>query len=131
MAGKTPAVRNIEKAYSRAGASDNSTAGSASRLGSQSQESSEGYSGQGVGSRKFGERIGGQRGEVSLYVFFGVGVFMLVIVVRGGNGRCEGTPVCLRWKKGGRDKRISSAIHKQMLTLHLYSRTKLESSGTI
>ena len=62
---KTPGVKNIEKAYSRAGASNNHTPGHASKLGSQEQGSAGGYEGQGVGSSKFGENYQGSRREVS------------------------------------------------------------------
>ena len=63
LAGKTQGVRNIEAAYSRAGASNDQTPGSASRLGSQQQEGGSGH--QGVGSSKFADDISDQRKEVS------------------------------------------------------------------
>ena len=63
VSGKTPGVRNIEAAYSRAGASNNHTPGVASQLGSQDQKSGA-TEHQGVGSDKFRERISDQRQEV-------------------------------------------------------------------
>lgn len=63
LSGKTPAVANIEAAYSRAGATNHHTPGHASALGSQSQDSVS--SGQGVGSEKFRDGIQDQREEVS------------------------------------------------------------------
>jgi hypothetical protein len=60
---KTWGVENIEKAYSRAGASNNHTPGSASRLGSQDQDDAV-YEHQGVGSAKFADGISDQRSEV-------------------------------------------------------------------
>lgn len=65
LAGKTPAVKGIEQAYSRAGAGNNSTPGHASKLGSQAQTSANGYQGQGVGSSKFAEKYQDSRHEVS------------------------------------------------------------------
>jgi hypothetical protein len=62
LEGKTPGVRGIEKAYSRAGAGNNHTPGLASKLGSQEQMSKS--EGQGVGSNKFKEGISDQRREV-------------------------------------------------------------------
>ncbi|ESZ98898.1 hypothetical protein SBOR_0756 [Sclerotinia borealis F-4128] len=61
---KTPGVQNIEKAYSRAGATNNHTPGYASALGSQDQKG--GSENQGVGSAKFAEGISDQRGEPSV-----------------------------------------------------------------
>ena len=60
---KTWGVQNIEKAYSRAGASNNQTPGCASRLGSQDQAGG-GHAHQGVGSTKFADSISDQRREV-------------------------------------------------------------------
>ncbi len=60
---KTWGVQNIEKAYSRAGASNHHTPGSASRLGSQDQDGAV-HEHQGVGSAKFAEGISDQRSEV-------------------------------------------------------------------
>lgn len=60
---KTWGVQNIEKAYSRAGASNHHTPGSASRLGSQDQDGAVEQH-QGVGSAKFAEGISDQRSEV-------------------------------------------------------------------
>ena len=60
MSGKTPAVKNIEAAYSRAGASKHHTPGYASKLGSQEMAPH----GQGVGSKSFEENIQDQRVEV-------------------------------------------------------------------
>lgn len=60
---KTWGVQNIEKAYSRAGASNNHTPGSASKLGSQDQAGNV-QQHQGVGSAKFAEGISDQRHEV-------------------------------------------------------------------
>jgi hypothetical protein len=60
---KTWGVENIEKAYSRAGASNHHTPGSASRLGSQDQ-GGDVHEHQGVGSAKFAEGISNQRSEV-------------------------------------------------------------------
>ena len=62
LSGKTPAVANIEAAYSRAGATNNHTPGSASKLGSQGQKGAGEH--QGVGSAKFSEKISDQRQEV-------------------------------------------------------------------
>ncbi|PMD52063.1 uncharacterized protein K444DRAFT_621191 [Hyaloscypha bicolor E] len=59
---KTWGVGNIEKAYSRAGASNHHTPGSASRLGSQDQGGNV-HEHQGVGSAKFAERFSDQRRE--------------------------------------------------------------------
>merc|ERR1711939_901622 len=63
VSGKTPAVKNIEAAYSRAGATNNHTPGAASQLGSQDQKSGASEH-QGVGSAKFKEGISDQRQEV-------------------------------------------------------------------
>lgn len=60
---KTWGVENIEKAYSRAGASNHHTPGSASQLGSQNQ-GGDVHEHQGVGSVKFAEGISDQRQEV-------------------------------------------------------------------
>jgi hypothetical protein len=60
---KTWGVENIEKAYSRAGASNHNTPGSASKLGSQDQ-GGDVHEHQGVGSTKFAEGISDQRSEV-------------------------------------------------------------------
>lgn len=62
LSGKTPAVRNIEKAYSRAGASNHHTPGVATKLGSQEQPSA--TESQGLGSAKFADRYSDQRVEV-------------------------------------------------------------------
>lgn len=62
LSGKTWGIQNIEKAYSRAGAANNHTPGSASRLGSQDQPHAGEH--QGVGSTKFKEGISDQRAEV-------------------------------------------------------------------
>jgi len=59
---RTPGVKNIEAAYSRAGATNHHTPGSASKLGSQDQEGASEH--QGVGSSKFSDAIGDQRAEV-------------------------------------------------------------------
>ncbi|KAI6708180.1 hypothetical protein B2J93_9012 [Marssonina coronariae] len=59
----TPGVKNIEAAYSRAGAANHHTPGAAS-LGSQDQEGAS--ENQGFGSRKFSEGISDQRQEPSL-----------------------------------------------------------------
>ncbi len=59
---KTQGVKNIEKAYSRAGASNNHTPGSASKLGSQNQVGAS--ENQGIGSKKFTDGISDQRQEV-------------------------------------------------------------------
>jgi hypothetical protein len=74
LSGKTPAVRNIEKAYSRAGASNHHTPGAATKLGSQDQTGTSEH--QGVGSSKFAEGISDQRSEVcacshSVFCFLG------------------------------------------------------------
>ena len=58
----TPGVKNIEAAYSRAGASNHHTPGSASKLGSQDQQGASEH--QGVGSDKFRDGISDQRAEV-------------------------------------------------------------------
>jgi hypothetical protein len=63
MSGKTWGVQNIENAYSRAGASNHHTPGSASALGSQNQQGAV-HEHQGVGSAKFAEGISDQRSEV-------------------------------------------------------------------
>jgi hypothetical protein len=60
---KTWGVANIEKAYSRAGASNHHTPGSASKLGSQDQGGNV-HEHQGVGSAKFAEGFSDQRREV-------------------------------------------------------------------
>lgn len=62
LSGKTPGVRNIEAAYSRAGASNHHTPGSATKLGSQDQVGTS--EAQGVGSQKFADEISDQRREV-------------------------------------------------------------------
>jgi hypothetical protein len=63
---KTWGVENIEKAYSRAGASNHHTPGSASRLGSQDQDGAV-HEHQGVGSAKFADDISDQRSEVCCF----------------------------------------------------------------
>jgi len=60
---KTTGVKNIEAAYSRAGATNNHTPGHASQLGSQDQEGG-GKHGQGFGSEDFSEGFGDQKAEV-------------------------------------------------------------------
>ncbi|KAH7364420.1 hypothetical protein BKA65DRAFT_546301 [Rhexocercosporidium sp. MPI-PUGE-AT-0058] len=65
VSGKTPGVKNIEAAYSRAGASNHHTPGAATRLGSQDQTPGA-QSHQGVGSEKFREGISEQRQEPSI-----------------------------------------------------------------
>jgi len=62
ISGKTWGVQNIEAAYSRAGASNHQTPGSASPLGSQKQQGAV-HEHQGVGSAKFAESISDQRSE--------------------------------------------------------------------
>ncbi|TVY86782.1 hypothetical protein LAWI1_G003290 [Lachnellula willkommii] len=64
LSGKTPGVKNIEAAYSRAGASNHHTPGSASKLGSQEQAGASAQ--QGVGSKKFKDEISDQRQEPSV-----------------------------------------------------------------
>ncbi|TVY20385.1 hypothetical protein LARI1_G000948, partial [Lachnellula arida] len=64
LSGKTPGVKNIEAAYSRAGASNHHTPGSASKLGSQEQAGASAQ--QGVGSAKFKDEISDQRQELSV-----------------------------------------------------------------
>lgn len=60
---KTPGVKNMEAAWSRAGASNHHTPGVATKLGSQDQpEASESA---GVGSKEFSDKIGDQRSEAS------------------------------------------------------------------
>lgn len=59
---KTPGVKNIEAAYSRAGATNHHTPGSASQLGNQSQVGAN--EGKGVGSQHFTDKISDQRQEV-------------------------------------------------------------------
>ncbi|PBP22627.1 hypothetical protein BUE80_DR006633 [Diplocarpon rosae] len=54
---RTPGVKNIEAAYTRAGAASNHTPGAASTLGSQEQ---------GVGSSKVSEGSSDQRQEPSI-----------------------------------------------------------------
>jgi hypothetical protein len=63
ISGKTWGVQNIEAAYSRAGASNHHTPGSAMKLGSQEQAWTSEH--QEVGSSKFKESISDQRNEVS------------------------------------------------------------------
>jgi hypothetical protein len=60
---QTWGVQNIEKAYSRAGACNHQTPGSASRLGSQDQGGNV-HEHQGVGSAKFAEGFSDQRRDV-------------------------------------------------------------------
>jgi hypothetical protein len=60
LSGKIPAIKNIESAYSRAGAGQNHMPGTASKLGSQEQPGAH----QGVGSEKFKDSISDQRQEV-------------------------------------------------------------------
>ncbi|CZT47405.1 uncharacterized protein RSE6_07961 [Rhynchosporium secalis] len=62
VSGKTPGVKNIEAAYSRAGASNHHTPGAATRLGSQDQASGA-QEAQGVGSEKFKDGFSDQRQE--------------------------------------------------------------------
>ena len=62
LSGKTPAVKNMEAAWTRAGAGNNHTPGHASKLGSQEQPEK---NGNGVGSKEFQDKIGDQRVEVS------------------------------------------------------------------
>lgn len=57
--GKTPAVKNMEAAWSRAGAGNNHTPGHASKLGSQDQPQG------GIAGKEFQENISDQRTEVS------------------------------------------------------------------
>jgi len=64
VSGKTNGVKNIEAAYSRAGASANHTPGAASKLGSQDQAGASEK--QGVGSEKFTQGISDQRQEPSV-----------------------------------------------------------------
>lgn len=66
VAGKTPGVKNIEAAYSRAGATNHHTPGAASKLGSQDQKGGV-HEHQGVGSNKFKEGFSDQRQEVCSY----------------------------------------------------------------
>lgn len=70
LSGKTPGVRNIEKAYSRAGANNHHTPGYASKLGSQEQPGANEEGHQGVGSARFAERFSDQRVEVRFVVLF-------------------------------------------------------------
>lgn len=65
LSGKTPGVRNIEKAYSRAGASNHHTPGRATKLGSQDQMGANEEGHQGVGSARFAEKFSDQRVEPS------------------------------------------------------------------
>jgi hypothetical protein len=62
LTGKTPAVKGIEAAYTRAGATNHHTPGYASKLGSQNQVG--GCSHQGVGSASFADNLSDQRREV-------------------------------------------------------------------
>ena len=66
LAGKTPAVKNMEAAWTRAGAGNNHTPGHASKLGSQDQPDK---NGSGIGSKAFQDTIGDQRPEVSAQSF--------------------------------------------------------------
>lgn len=67
LSGKTPGVKNIEAAYSRAGASAHHTPGHASKLGSQEQLGTN--EAQGVGSEKFSKGFSDQRQEVCCSVW--------------------------------------------------------------
>lgn len=60
---KTPGVKNIEAAWSRAGASNNHTPAAATKLGSQDQLGASESAG--LGSKEFSAKIGDQRSEVS------------------------------------------------------------------
>ncbi|KAK2628194.1 hypothetical protein QTJ16_002840 [Diplocarpon rosae] len=60
---KTPGVKNIEAAYTRAGASSNHTPGAASRLGSQDQVGASEHAGR--GSTKASEGTSDPRQEPS------------------------------------------------------------------
>ena len=60
---KPPGVKNIEEAYTRAGATNHHTPGYASKLGSQDQEGG-GENHQGVGSDNFKDGFADQRSEV-------------------------------------------------------------------
>lgn len=62
LTGKTPAVKGVEAAYSRAGANNNHTPGYASKLGSQDQTG--GSADAGVGSSSFADNLGDQKQEV-------------------------------------------------------------------
>jgi len=59
---KTPGVKNIEAAYSRAGGANNHLPGSATKLGSQDQKGNTAEE-QGVGSQKFTDGFSDQRRE--------------------------------------------------------------------
>lgn len=61
LSGKTPAVKNMEAAWTRAGAGNNHTPGSASKLGSQEQPENKSS---GVGGKDFKDNISDQRVEV-------------------------------------------------------------------
>lgn len=63
---KTPGVKNIEAAYSRAGATSNHTPGAGRTMGSQSQQGASEH--QGVGSTEFYESISDQRPEVCIAI---------------------------------------------------------------
>lgn len=65
VSGKTPAVKNIEAAYTRAGATANHTPGVATKLGSQDQEPPHEYEMAGVGSEKFKREFQDQKAKVS------------------------------------------------------------------
>ncbi|KAL2064916.1 hypothetical protein VTL71DRAFT_4056 [Oculimacula yallundae] len=65
VSGKTPGVKNIEAAYSRAGASNHHTPGAATSLGSQDQTPRT-QDVQGVGSAKFKDAISDQRQEPTI-----------------------------------------------------------------
>ncbi len=64
LSGKTQGVKNIEAAYSRAGASKHHTPGYASKLGSQQQQPHGSDQEQGLGSKSFKEGFQDQRTEV-------------------------------------------------------------------
>jgi len=63
LSGRTQGVKNIEAAYSRAGATNHHTPGYASKLGSQDQTG--GSEARGVGSKHFADNISDQRAEPS------------------------------------------------------------------
>lgn len=60
---KTTGVKNIEAAYTRAGATNNHTPGHASQLGSQDQTTGAKHE-QGIGSQSFSNGFSDQKAEV-------------------------------------------------------------------
>ncbi|TVY49321.1 hypothetical protein LOCC1_G000694 [Lachnellula occidentalis] len=66
VSGITPGVKNIEAAYSRAGASSKKTPGAGAKMGSQEQAGANAHQGLESGSSKYTSSIGNQRVEPSV-----------------------------------------------------------------